>query len=170
MDLEKVEIDEVRKLAEADDLSAQIFLGWAYGPGGSEERNDVEAEKWLRKAYAADSLEGLRRLCRLKLEQNQTEFLLLASELIERGDFYGHYMLGNAQLRGLCEVPVSKVEGLRNLELASRKGHLISRIDYLRNTPDFSRFSLVRMWKIITLVPRIFSLLLRDRQNPAVYM
>jgi hypothetical protein len=61
----KKSIEDLREIAYAGDLAAQIQLGLIYLTGDGVPRDDVEAVKWLRKAADQDNAQAERYLAEM---------------------------------------------------------------------------------------------------------
>jgi len=145
---------ETIEAAENGVVSAQIALGWAYSQYGDLKRDDELAKHWLRKASQSGDLMALRRLARLLLDANEAESVLLASELVSRSDFYGHYLLGHILAEGLCGAKPDKKAAFEHFLSAGIMGHLVSRA-------DLTRLKATTRWEKIIAIGPMSALALR---------
>ncbi len=132
MKMSDVDRDQIEALARAGDRDAQIYLGWAYGRHGIYGFDAQKAEYWLRAANGANELEPMRRLARFLYDENRSEAVRWAQALIERDDFYGHFLMGHMLYHGRCGLDVSKSGAIEHFESAAGKGHIISGIQALK--------------------------------------
>ncbi|MFY0612718.1 MAG: SEL1-like repeat protein [Hyphomicrobiaceae bacterium] len=146
---------ETIEAAENGVVSAQIALGWAYSQYGDLERDDVLAKQWLRKASQSGDLMALRRLARLLLDANEAETVLLSSELVNRRDFYGHYLMGHILADELCGAKPDKEAAFEHLLSAGNMGHLTSRADLTRLKATTTWQKLIAIGPMLALALRI---------------
>lgn len=156
--------------AELGDVTAQVYLGWAYSSFGKFDRDETKAEYWLKQAASTGDINARRALARLLYNQRRPETVNEASKLSDSADFYGDYLLGHLFINGDCGVVANHEKGLYHLRLAAERGHLISRVDLVRLSPTrgaFDAISQLRMRLILSW--RVFRMVLRNPDHPSVY-
>jgi TPR repeat protein len=131
----KLSIDELRdytSMAEAGDVSAQIYLGWAYIDGKLVDKNDAFGLDLLRKATRQGSDKAGFMLGRLLISRKQHEGFEIIRELSARGFAPASYEVGNCYYTGnLVERDFGK--GNEKWSAAASKGHLLARIKTLKH-------------------------------------
>jgi hypothetical protein len=159
----------IEDLAGNGDVQAQIFLGWAHDRHGDYEYDRDRAERWLRAAAKSRDEEALRRLCRFLDVHGRDEAVSLADELINRGDFCGHYLKGHMLLDGRCGLTADKEAGLAHLRTAGEMGHLISEIDFWRRGSPHPFLNPVTLSRLLALSARMVVRMCHDPASWTVY-
>lgn len=163
------ELLRVEGLARAGDVDSMIYLGWAYDRFGILEYNEERAEYWFRLAAKTDDIEGLRRLARFLSDRNRTEAEKVATTLVNRGDFFGHYLLGHGFLQGRIGCIQDEDAGMQHLQQASSKGHLISKFDLIKNAKQNIILRPISYLKLLFLSMEIFILHLTKPSSLRIY-
>jgi uncharacterized protein len=121
-----INVSELKKRAEAGDISAQNDLGYAYKTGSGVEKNPEEAIKWIRRAADAGSPMAQRNLGLIYVQgygvpqdyQKAREWFLKSANQ----DFPNAY----GQIGGLYQngrgVPVDLAEAAQWYEKGAQKG------------------------------------------------
>ncbi len=102
----KKEIEDLKEVAYAGDVNAQVHLGVIYLTGDGVTKDDAEAVKWLRKAADQDSPLAERYLAEMYFKgrgvpadnEQAAKWLRLAAE---QGDAQSQYNLGVLYTQGL---------------------------------------------------------------------
>jgi uncharacterized protein len=119
-------------LAEAGDAEAQMYVGWMHHVGKGVEKNLEEAERWYRRALAAQSPRVDFFLASIYWERGQRD---KKNEWLERAASKGFppalYELGRAHRFG-HGVPVAPQKSRSYYEEAARRGHLFARREIAR--------------------------------------
>ena len=159
----------IEDLAENGDVQAQIFLGWAHDRHGDYEYDPVRAERWLRSAAGSQDVEALRRLCRFLHVHGRDEAVILTDELINRGDFCGHYLKGHMLLDGSCGLAADTESGLTHLRTAGEMGHLISELDFWRHGSRQPLLKPGTLFRLLVLSARMIVRIYRDPHSWTVF-
>jgi TPR repeat protein len=133
------ELDSYRARADAGEIGAQIYLGWAYHEGRYVEKNKDLAKEWLERAADQDSKEAGYRLAVVLILQKDRAGIERLRNLSKERYSPAAYELGNCYFGGvLVERDVDAA--VQEWSHASDMGHVFARIKLLKYQNMNSRF------------------------------
>jgi TPR repeat protein len=164
------ELNDYRGRAEAGEIEAQIYLGWAYIEGKFVEKDDNLAKQWLKRASDQDSKEATLRLAMLLvIVQKDKHGIEMLRSLSAEGYAPAAYELGNYYYVGRCvERDTNAAE--REWSRAAGAGHAIAKVKLLKyqslHSPFYKKplLFLKLCWAGISML----SILVRDLNDPRV--
>jgi TPR repeat protein len=115
-------IPHLLREANAGNIDAMLYLGWAYSNGAEQDRNYDAAKDWLQRAESLGSVEAPYRLAKLYERTGEHELFeqILRKSTAQRFSPC-YYLLGASLLdRG-------NQEGLHFLHEASSLGHVFAK-------------------------------------------
>jgi TPR repeat protein len=161
------ELSGYRNRAEAGDIEAQVYLGWAYIVGKFVEKNCSLAKEWLERASNQGSKEAAYRLAMLLISQKDKKGIGILTDLSAENFAPAAYELGNFYYMGLLVArDVNAAE--QEWSHAADSGHALARIKLLKyqslRTPFYKKPFI--FLKICGAVISASALLLKDFHNP----
>ena len=161
------ELKNYRTRAEAGDIEAQIYLGWAFLGGKFVEKDYSLAKEWLERASNQGSKEAGYRLAMLLISQKNKDGIEILKGLSAGNFTSAAYELGNCYYVGLL---VERDENAAEQEWlnAVDGGHALARIKLLKyqslHSPFYKKpFIFIKIcWAVLFAG----SLLLKDFDDP----
>jgi TPR repeat protein len=125
------ELKNYRTRAEAGDIEAQIYLGWAFLEGKFVEKDCSLAKEWLERASNQGSKEAGYRLAMLLISQKDKNGIGILTSLSAANFASAAYELGNCYYVGLL-VERDENAAVQEWSHATDSGHAIARIKLLK--------------------------------------
>lgn len=160
---------ELIEQATQGDLSAQIYLGYAYGKYGDFGHDASQAEYWARRASETGSLKGLRGFARFLYDHNRDEVQVVIVQLLNRRDFYGHFLMGHILIDGSCGLPADRSAALAHLKIAADMGHIPSAISAVKLEYKYPLLKGVARKKLFRLVRDLVRARFKDPNSLAIF-
>jgi FOG: TPR repeat, SEL1 subfamily len=162
-------LNSCRGRAEAGEIEAQTFLGWAYIEGKFVEKDNNLAKEWLKRASDQGSKEATYRLAFLLASRKDGNGIEMLRGLSAECFAPAAYELGNYYYVGLS-VERDVGAAVREWSRAAEAGHALARIKLLKyqslHSPFYKKplLFLRLLWAVMFLV----SILARDLNDPRV--
>ncbi len=163
------ELNDYRTRANADEIAAQIYLGWAYVKGTDVEKDESLGRALLERAANLGSKEAAYRLASCLILRNDGDGIARLTQLSAENYAPAAYDLGNCYYAGFL-VERDSHAAAREWSHAANNGHLIAKIKLLKFQSQLSPLHrkpliFLKMFGAFVLAA---SVLLRDMSDPRV--
>lgn len=163
------EEERLLSLAHDGDVSAQVHLGWAYGHHGDLGINIDKASHWLSEAAKSGKRPAIKRYARFLFDENDSQAVALAEDLVSSGEPYGHFLLGHIYARGSCGKPSDERKALVHFHSAEKLGHIVSGIDAIKLQSRYPLLNSKFRGKLIKLVARLVRTYARNPHDDTIF-